>query len=303
MRVAPEVRAALDRGNPVVGLETTILAFGLPAPLNAQVGAECEAAVRAEGAVPATLAILDGRVCAGLEADEVARFCSGDPAIRKVNLQNFAAALTAGAPGALTVAASLQACALAGIRVFATGGIGGVHRGWTRTPDISSDLAALARFPAVTVCAGAKSILDVPATLEALESLGVPVAGCRAEEFPLFYARGGGHRLEDNFATEEELARFAAAHFDVSGTGILAVTPVPVEHALDPARLAEWTRRALDDAEREGKTGRAVTPFLLARLVKLSGGATLDANRALVANNARVAARIAAALARGARRP
>ena len=199
LRVAPEVRDALAAGDPVVGLETTILAFGLPAPLNAEVGAECEAVVRAEGALPATLAILDGKVCAGLGAGEVARFCSGDPAIRKVNLQNFASTLVGGVPGALTVAASLQACALAGIRVFATGGIGGVHRGWSRTPDISSDLVALARFPVVTVCAGAKSILDVGATLEALETLGVPVVGFRAGAFPLFYARGSGHPLEDNF--------------------------------------------------------------------------------------------------------
>jgi len=303
LRIAAEVRAALDSGGPVVGLETTILAFGLPAPLNAEVGAECEAVVRAEGVQPATLAILDGRVCAGLDAAEIARFCSGDRAIRKVNLQNYASALVAGVPGALTVAASLQTCALAGIRVFATGGIGGVHRDWTRSPDISGDLVALARFPVVTVCAGAKSILDVPATLEALETLGVPVVGCRAAAFPLFYARGAEHPLEDNFTAEEELARHAAAHFAVSGTGILVVTPVPEEHALDRVRLADWTGRALEDAARDGVTGRAVTPYLLARLEQLSGGATLAANRALIANNARVAARIAAALARSAPPP
>lgn len=291
--VAPEVANALARNEPVVGFETTILSFGLPQPLNAEVGEACEAAARAEGAVPATLALLGGRIRAGLDAQEVAFFASRDASIRKVNLQNFAAVLHARAPGALTVATSMQVAAMAGIRVFATGGIGGVHRGYDRVPDISSDLVALSRFPVVTVCAGAKSILDVGATLEALETLGVPVVGYQAESFPLFHARQSGHKLETNFQDAAELADFIRVHRQVSSTGVLVVTPVPEEAAIAPDELNRWIQQALDNARQKQVTGKQVTPYLLSRLENLSGGRTLEANVALIKNNARLAALIA----------
>lgn len=295
---APEVAAALEHGAPVVAFETTILSFGLPQPVNAQVAAECEEVARAHGVVPATAAILGGRVRLGLSADEIAWFCTRDPSIRKVNLQNFAAVLASGGAGALTVAASMQACALGGVRVFATGGIGGVHRGFARTLDFSSDLTALGRFPVAVVCAGAKSILDVPATLEALETLGVPVVGYRTGTFPLFFTPRSRHRLEVTFDEMEPLARFVRLHMELSGTGVLVVTPVPEEEGLSGEEIERWTAEALAEAEPRGIAGKEVTPFLLARLEELSQGRTLQANRALVVNNARAAARLAVELAR-----
>ncbi len=298
LEVAPEVRGALDAGRPVVAFETSIVCFGLPSPLNAVVGAAGYPAARDEGAVPATAAILEGKVRVGLAAEDIAFFCTRDPAIRKVNPQNFAATLAAGAPGALTVAASLQACAMAGVRVFATGGIGGVHRGWAQLPDVSSDLRALATHRVATVCAGAKSILDIPATLEALETLGVPVAGFRTDTFPLFHSAASAFRLDIHFDEVEPLAAFARAHFTVGDGGVLVVTPVPGEEAIQPGLLEKWIATALDRAAGAGVTGRAVTPFLLACLEEISGGQTLRANRALILNNARTAARLAVALAK-----
>ena len=299
--------SAATAGAPV-GLETTILAFGLPAPINRETADACEAAVRDAGATPVTLAILRGEARYGLTPDEIAFFCSGDPAIRKVNLQNMAACLAEGAPGALTVAASVALCAARGIGVFATGGIGGVHRGWAAggapgAMDISGDLAALARFPVTVVCAGAKGVLDTAATLEALETLGVPVVGFGARTFPLFHVRESDHPLETWYGDDESgieaLARFVAAHRKVSGTGVMVVAPVPAEHALPAADVDGWIGAALAEAAAAGIVGKAVTPYLLSRLKDLSGGRTLSANRALVVNNAGIAGRLAAALASG----
>lgn len=301
VRIAPEADAALAAGRAVVAFETTILSFGLPHPLNAEVAAGCEDAARRHGAVPATLAILDGTVRVGLAPDEAAFFCSRHPDIRKVNLQNLAGVLASGRPGALTVAASLRACALAGIRVFATGGIGGVHRGFPSPPDVSGDLPALARFPVATVCAGAKSILDVPATLEALETLGVPVAGFGTRTFPLFHARGSAHALEDVFDEVGPLADLVRARLALGDGGVLVANPVPEADAIDPAELECWIAEALESAAGAGVSGKKVTPFLLERLEALSGGRTLRANRALVLNNADLAARLAVALADGGR--
>jgi pseudouridine-5'-phosphate glycosidase len=296
IRKTPEVAMALERQMPVVGFETTILSFGLPSPLNSQIADDCERITRDSGAVPATVAVLDGKICAGLTAEERAFFCSHDPAIRKVNLQNMASTIATRQPGALTVATSMQACALAGIRVFATGGIGGVHRDFGRSLDVSSDLKALAQYPVAVVCAGAKSILDVPATLEVLETLGVPVVGFQAKTFPLFFTRESPHAMEANFQTEEEIADFLRVHFQLSASGVLIVTPVPQEAGADRKDLDRWIATAMAEASREGVTGKRVTPFLLERLEKLSGGKTLQANSALIRNNARVAARIACAL-------
>lgn len=294
--ISPDVRDALAVGRPVVAFETTILSFGLPVPLNREVALEAEAAAREGGAVPATVGILDGRVRIGLSVDEISFFCSGDASIRKVNLQNFAAVLTSGAAGALTVAGSVKACAMAGIRVFATGGIGGIHRGFAATLDISSDLRALATLRVVVVCAGAKSVLDVPATLEALETLGVPVVGYRTKTFPLFFAADSDQVLETSFDEVEPLAAFVRTHFDVNATGVLLANPVPPEAAVPIVELERWINSAIAEAQANNITGKSVTPFLLERLEQFSGGQTLAANRALVANNARLAARLAAAL-------
>lgn len=297
LRVAPEIAEAVSSGAPVVAFETTILSFGLPRPLNEEVGALCEQTAREVGAVPATLALLDGQVCIGLNEQERALFCSGCSEIVKVNLQNFAAVLATKRPGALTVAASLRACAMAGIRVFATGGIGGVHRGFAESLDISSDVRALAEAPVVAVSAGAKSILDVGATLEVLETLGVPVVGYRTGYFPLFFSAQSPYALECRCETPEEVARLARAHFACGSGGMLVVTPVPESDSIPQDELEAWTERALREAAQQGVSGKAVTPFLLSRLEVLSGGRTLAANRALIANNARVAAEIACALA------
>jgi pseudouridine-5'-phosphate glycosidase len=297
VRLSPEVATALAAGRAVVALETTILSFGLPWPVNAQVAAACEQAVRDEGAVPATMAALDGEIRVGLTPRERDFFCSRDPAIRKVNSQNLAAVLADGGPAAFTVAASLQACALAGIRVFATGGIGGVHRGFAQTLDISADLTALARHPVVTVCSGAKSILDVPATLEVLETLGVPVAGWGTTCFPLFLCRESRLPLDIRVDDAATAARLAAAHFALGGAGILIAVPPPAEQALGADDVNRWTATALAEARCTGVSGKAVTPFLLERLESLSAGASVRANEALVVNNAAVAGRVAAALA------
>ena len=297
LRVGAEIQRALDARQAVVAFETTILSFGLPEPLNAEVAAGCERIAREADAMPATVALLDGELRVGLTQEELAFFCTRDASIQKVNLQNFAAVLYRRLPGALTVATSMQVAALAGIRVFATGGIGGVHRGFAQVPDISSDLTALSRFPVATVCAGAKSILDVPATLEALETLGVPVVGYRTNVFPLFHARESGHKLDIHFDDAAELAAFAALHWRVSKSAVLVVTPLPEEHAIAREQLDVWIEKTLTSARAQNISGKATTPFLLKELEQLSGGKTLDANLALIYNNAKVAADLARELA------
>jgi len=296
LRIAPEVAAALERRLPVVAFETTILSFGLPQPINRTVGTLCEEVAREAGCVPATVAILHGEVAVGLSAAEIDYFCSQPPEVTKVNLQNFAAVLAARKPGALTVAASVRACALAGLRVFATGGIGGVHRGFAQSLDISSDLSALAQYPVIVVSAGAKSILDVAATLEALETLGVPVVGYRTDRFPLFFSADSPHRLDITCDSPEEIAALARTHFACDGKGMLVVTPVPPSHSIALPELERWIDTALAEAAAQQIAGKAVTPFLLARLESLSGGRTLAANQALIENNARLAGLIASAL-------
>lgn len=294
--LSPEVRTAITDRRPVVGFETTILSFGLPVPLNREVAFEVQRCARDEGAVPATLGILDGRVRIGLSDSEIEFFCSRDPSIHKVNLQNFAAVLASGAPGALTVSGSMHACAMAGIRVFATGGIGGVHRGFAATLDMSSDLKALATYPVAVVCAGAKSVLDVPATLEALESLGVPVVGFDTTTFPLFFAADSDQVLEFAFREVESLAHFVKVHFDVGPGGVLVANPVPRGTAVPTPELEKWINSAMAEARCAHITGKRVTPFLLERLEQFSQGGTLNANRSLVANNARLASRLATQL-------
>lgn len=297
LRVAAPVQHALEAGRGIVAFETTILSFGLPSPLNEQVADGCERIATENGATPASLALLDGEIRIGLTRDELLRFCHTNSRIQKVNLQNFAAVLHRHQPGALTVAASMQAASMAGIRVFATGGIGGVHRGYANVLDISSDLMALSRFPVATICAGAKSILDVSATLEALETLGVPVVGFGTGVFPLFHARESEHKLDVRLDDVGELAAYCLLHWQLSKSAVLVVTPIPEEHAIAREELDSWIAAALESAKSDGIRGKATTPYLLAQLQKLSGGRTLDANLALIYNNAKLGAQLAVALA------
>ena len=290
IRFADEVREALAAGGAVVALETTLVAHGFPPGEGVAVGLESERQVRAAGAVPATVGVLDGRVRVGLTEEELARF---GPEARKIGPRDLAAATVQGAAGATTVGGTLAVAREAGIRILATGGIGGVHRGFPQRPDVSADLAQLARTAAVVVSAGVKSLLDVPATAELLESLGVPVLGFRTDTLPLFYAAAGGPPVSARVESAEEAARVAEAHWGIGGTGLLLGRP-PDEPLDGVEPLVE---EALAAAAAAGVSGQAVTPYVLAHLHRESDGRTEAANKALVAQNARLAGEVAAALA------
>jgi pseudouridine-5'-phosphate glycosidase len=294
--IAPPVAQALEARRPVVALETTLVTHGFPHPEGLAVAAELEAAVAAEGALPATIGIIDGRICVGLRHNELEALATRGRAA-KLNLSNLAAHLVPGSWGSTTVAATVLVARRAGIRVFATGGIGGVHRNATETGDISADLTALARFPVAVVCAGAKAVLDLPRTVELLETLGVPVFGFATGEFPAFYSRESGLPVDRRFDDIGLLADAVHAHFALTiGTGVVVANPVALEHELPRAVWQPAIERALADATRQGIRGRDVTPFLLERLRVLTEGATVFSNRALLVNNARLAGRLAAAL-------
>jgi pseudouridine-5'-phosphate glycosidase len=286
IEVAAEVRGA----SAVVALETTLIAHGFPPGEGVAVGLEAEARVREAGAVPATIGVLDGRICVGLTESELARF---DASSRKVGPRDLATAAVQRAVGATTVGGTLAVCRAAGISVMATGGLGGVHRSWNEHLDVSSDLGELARTRCVVVSAGAKSLLDVPATMEALETLAVPVIGFRTDELPLFYSARGGPPVPARAESVEEAAAIARAHWELGGGGVLVARP-PDESLDDVEPLIE---DALRDARERGVTGKDVTPFVLSFLHDRSGGRTLAANRALVVANAGLAAEIAVALA------
>jgi pseudouridylate synthase len=288
IRVAEEVREALAAGGAVVALETTLVAHGFPPGEGVAVGVESERQIREAGAVPATVGVLDGEVRVGLTEDELGRF---DASARKAGPRDLAAAAVQGAVGATTVGATLAVARATGIRFMATGGSGGVHRGFPDPPDVSADLGELARTPALVVSAGVKSLLDVPATAELLETLGVPVLGFRVDTLPLFYAAAGGPPVSARVESAEEAARVAAAHWELGGGGLLLGRP-PDEPLEDVEPLIE---AALEAAEEEHVSGQAVTPFVLSYLHRESGGRTQEANRALVAQNARLAAEIAVA--------
>jgi len=290
IRFADEVREALAAGGAVVALETTLVAHGFPPGEGVAVGLESERQVRAAGAVPATVGVLDGRVRVGLTEEELARF---GPEARKIGPRDLAAATVQGAAGATTVGGTLAVAREAGIRILATGGIGGVHRGFPQRPDVSADLAQLARTAAVVVSAGVKSLLDVPATAELLESLGVPVLGFRTDTLPLFYAAAGGPPVSARVESAEEAARVAEAHWGIGGTGLLLGRP-PDEPLDGVEPLVE---EALAAAAAAGVSGQAVTPYVLAHLHCESDGRTEAANKALVAQNARLAGEVATALA------
>jgi pseudouridine-5'-phosphate glycosidase len=296
--VSEEVREAIDAHRPVVALESTIIAHGLPRPRNLLVARELEEAVRHEGGVPATIAVLDGRPHVGLDKEQLERVAN-EEGIRKLGHRDLPLALAAGASGATTVSATALLAARAGVRVFATGGLGGVHREWTVTQDESADLGLLARTRITVVCAGVKSILDVPATLQRLETLGVAVAGYGTDRFPGFYLSDSGHPVDWTLRTPEQVAAVMRAQDTLGGpeSALVVANPVPREEQLDPALHARVLADALHACEEEGVTGQAVTPFLLDYLVRHTDGASLSANLAAVRGNVRLAARVAAAWA------
>lgn len=296
--LSQEVREALDRRQPVVALESTILAHGLPRPRNLAVGLELEELVRAEGAVPATIAVVDGVAYAGLDKARLERIAGGE-GVRKLGHRDLAPALATGATGATTVSATAFLAARAGLRVFATGGLGGVHRDWTRSQDESADLALLARTRITVVCAGVKSILDVPATLQRLETLGVTVLGYGTDRFPGFYLADSGEPVDWTVHRPQEVAAVMAAQDLLGGAGsaLLVAHPVAREQQLDPALHDRVLAEALTECRERGITGQAVTPFLLGFLVRATGGASLEANLAAVRGNVRLGARIARAWA------
>jgi pseudouridine-5'-phosphate glycosidase len=285
--ISDEVREA----RAVVALETTLVAHGFPPGEGVEVGLESERRVRAAGAVPATIGVLDGSIRVGLSPDELARF---DGSARKAGARDLGACVVQGAVGATTVGGTLAVCRVAGIQFMGTGGLGGVHRGFPRPPDVSADLGELARTRVVVVSAGIKSMLDVAATVELLETLGVPLLGFRTDELPLFYSAHGGPAVPARIESAEEAARLAAAHWELGGGGLLVAQPPPL--SLDD--LEPLIQQALEEAERRRVTGQAVTPFVLSYLHERSGGRTLAANRELAAANAGLAAQIAVASTR-----
>jgi pseudouridylate synthase len=294
----PEVAQALQNGEAVVALESTIISHGMPYPQNVATALRVEAAVRAQGAVPATVAVVNGRMKAGLTPAEIEALGRAGTAVVKVSRRDLPFVLAAGETGATTVAGTMIVAAAAGIRVFATGGIGGVHRGAERSFDISADLQELARTPVAVVCAGAKAILDLGLTLEYLETHGVPVIGYGTHELPAFYSRSSGLRLDRRLDTPDAVARVLhAQQLAGLGGGTVVAQPIAAEHEIPRERIDAFIEQALTEAVQQGVHGAASTPFLLARVSQLTGGASLAANIALVLANARLAAQVAVALA------
>lgn len=293
LRVSDEVSAALAAGGPVVALETTLVSHGFSGGRGLAVARESEDRVRAAGAVPATVGIADGAIRVGLDAATLERFAEAGSAARKIGPRDIAACVVQRELGSTTVGGTLAACRLAGIRFMATGGIGGVHRGFADSLDISADLFQIARTAAVVVCSGAKSILDVPATSEVLETLAVPVLGWRTSTIPLFYMASGGPPVSAVVGTTQEAADVVRAHWTVSPSGGVVVVRPPSE-GLD---LGDVIGRAVQQVQREGITGQAVTPAVLARIEDLSQGRSVTVNRALIADNAGLAGEVAVAYA------
>ncbi len=298
LSISPEVKKALAAGQPVVALESTIITHGMPYPQNLTMAHNVEAVVRNNGAVPATIAIMDGRFAVGVSGEDLERLALEGGKAAKASRRDVAALLVKGGLAGTTVATTMQAAAMAGIRVFATGGIGGVHRGAEETFDISADLEELSRTPVAVVCAGAKSILDIAKTLETLETNGVPVLGYQTEDFPAFWARQSGHKVDHTVADAAEAARIIALQSALGMGGILIANPIPEADALDAGAIEARIAEAIKGAESEGVSRKDLTPFLLKRIFELTGGKSLIANIALVENNAAVAARIAVELSR-----
>jgi pseudouridine-5'-phosphate glycosidase len=298
LEMRSDVAAALKEKRPIVALESTLIAHGLPWPANLETAQAAESAVRAEGAVPATIAVWHGRPVIGLDPRQIEHLAQ-EKAVRKASTRDLAAAIVQGAYAATTVAATMVLAHRAGLRVFATGGIGGVHPGMPSAFDISADVLELARTPVAVVCAGAKGILDLAATLEMLETMSVPVVGYGTEEFPAFLLQSSGLPVSSRVNSPREAAALLTTHWELGGAGVLLAQPLPRETALDPADFHKALVRAESQARAEGIRGPALTPFLLARLAELTEGRTLRANQALIVANARLAARVAIALASG----
>ena len=295
LRISPEIEAALVRSQAVVALESSLIAHGLPPDIGPDVGRAAEARVREHGVVPATIAVVDGTVRVGLD-DEVLARLAVEPDVRKVGPRDLATCAVSGAWGATTVAGTLAVCSVAGIHFMATGGIGGVHRGWAETRDVSADLDEIARTSVCVVCSGAKSLLDIPATLETLETLGVPLIGYRTDVFPLFYVRESGHPVPDRADDADAIAAAAAAHWGFArSAGIVVAQPVAEEVALSADEPEAAVERGLADARANGVAGPELTPYVLAALREATGDRSLAANARLILDNAGLAAEIAAA--------
>ena len=294
--VNPEVAAAVAAGKPVVALESTIISHGMPYPQNVDTALKVEQVIRENGAVPATIAIIGGRLKAGLTAQEIEYFGKKGREITKASSRDLAVLCARGMDGATTVTTTMMIAHMAGIRIFATGGIGGVHRGAQQTMDISADLQELAHTPVMVVCAGAKSILDLGLTLEYLETNGVPVIGYGTKELPAFYTRSSGFSVDYRMDTPEELAAAFKAQNDMAlGGGMLVTNPIPQEYAMPADVINAAIDQAVSEAKAQGIHGKETTPFLLARVAELTGGDSLASNIQLVFNNARLAARTAVA--------
>ena len=295
--ISPEVQQALADGKPVVALESTIISHGMPYPKNVETAMLVEKTIRENGAVPATIAIIGGRLKAGLSPEEIEYLGKSGRKVAKVSRRDLAAIVARGADGATTVTTTMIIAHMAGIKVFATGGIGGVHRGAETTMDISADLEELAQTPVMVVCAGAKSILDLGLTLEYLETHGVPVIGYGTKELPAFYTRKSGFAVDYELDSPAELAAAFKASQDMGLKGGMLVTnPIPEEFSMDPAVINKAIDEAIADANAQGIHGKESTPFLLAKVKEITGGDSLDANIHLVFNNARLAAQTAAEL-------
>lgn len=295
--ISPEVQQALADGKPVVALESTIISHGMPYPKNVETAMLVEKTIRENGAVPATIAIIGGRLKAGLSPEEIEYLGKSGRKVAKVSRRDLAAIVARGADGATTVTTTMIIAHMAGIKVFATGGIGGVHRGAETTMDISADLEELAQTPVMVVCAGAKAILDLGLTLEYLETKGVPVLGYGTDELPAFYTRESGLGVDARVDTPEDLAAIFQAQRDLGlKTGMLVTNPIPQQYAMDKTVIDKAIDQALAESHEQGIHGKETTPFLLARVAELTGGDSLESNIQLVLNNARVAAKTAVAL-------
>ncbi|MEA5058600.1 MAG: pseudouridine-5'-phosphate glycosidase [Candidatus Pelethousia sp.] len=298
LKMSREVAEAIKAGHPIVALESTIISHGMPYPQNVETAKNCERIVRENGAVPATCAILGGKLCVGLEAEQLEYLGKAGHGVIKASRRDIARLVAQKKDGATTVAATMILAKLAGIRIFATGGIGGVHRGAETTMDISADLEELGRTDVTVVCAGAKSILDLGLTLEYLETKGVPVIGYGTQELPAFYTRTSGFQVDCRMDTPEEIAATLQAGYALGlGHGTLVVNPIPEAYSMDPAYINGIIDGAVAEAKAKGVHGKEITPFLLSRIKDVTGGKSLESNIALVYNNVELASRIAVLLA------
>ena len=299
LEISPEVQKALDEGRPVVALESTIISHGMPYPQNVETALNVEKIIRDNGAVPATTAIIGGKLRVGLSKDEIDYIGKKGLKVTKASRRDIPVLVARGEDGATTVAATMLLATLAGVSVFATGGIGGVHRGAETTMDISADLEELASTPVMVICAGAKSILDLGLTLEYLETHGVSVLGYQTEELPAFFTRKSGFKVDYRMDTPKELAAAFKAKNDLGlRGGMVVANPIPEEYAMDADYISKSIAEAIDEANAKGIKGKDTTPFLLDKLEKITGGSSLKANIQLVYNNAKVATQIACELSR-----